>query len=182
VGVGLAWGPQLRWAAGELPRMLRGGIGTPAERDLYRRAREIIRSGERMERAELLLRRSLAIDPRGEAGYWLGEYFYRAGRDDEALAQLQAYLTIDPTIADAYLRLASVHERRGEADAARSVLERGRVFFAERHASLAPRPDPRVGERYNEKAVEVWEECARDAARLADEIARLDRASEGPHR
>ena len=173
---GVTYWDELRWAARELPEYLQGDIGSPEERKLYRSARRIIESGGDLNLARELLQRSIDIDPTSGAVYWMGRCHLSAGRDDEALAQFLRYIELDPTRAEAYVRAAAIRAERGDGAGARAVLEQGVDYFSSHEERFAPRPDPGVRMKYNEKAIEVYRYYGKSIARLKRKIEALDTA------
>jgi len=172
----VVYGPELRWAARELPRYVDGRIGSPEERRIYRRAARLIRDGRALDEARSLLERALEIDPTCEAGFWLAEYHRVTGRPDDALAQYRRYLEIDPTIAAAWLRAAEILTARGDRAAARELLERGRAYFHGNVERYWPYTDESVEARFRDKALDVYQEYRNASERLTREIERLDGA------
>ncbi len=174
--VGAYW-TELRWAAERLPGYLRGAIGQPVERALELEARGLIDDNEwQRERARRQLERSLAIEPHGEAGYWLAEVFREAGQLEQALAQYAAYLEIDPTCLEAYLAQSAIHERSGRLEQAVAVLRPGLAYF-ERYVELY-RPVPGdVAPEFNRKALETHTRYRLGAAALGHEIERIQAKS-----
>lgn len=169
------WWTELHWAARQLPRYLQGRIGSPVERRLYTRARELVRSGRELDTARALLERSLAIDPHSDAVYWLGEYYWEVGEPDRALEQFRHYLEFDPTRVDAYLRAARILQGQGSEGEARALLERGLDYFVSQREKMVPRPDPEVATRYNRKAVEVYGYYGDSITRLEEALHRVGR-------
>jgi len=173
--LGALYWDDLRWAAGELPGYLEGSIGSPQERKLYVQARRIILEEENIEPAEALLQRSIAIDPYGEGRYWLGRYYFELRRDEEALEQFEAYLEIDPTMLDAYLKIAAVHAGRGRAEAARRTLERGLAFFEGQLGDYEPHLDASVDADYNTEATRAHARFEKAVRTLEELMLRLER-------
>jgi tetratricopeptide (TPR) repeat protein len=171
------WWAELRWSARELPRYLQGRIGSPVERKLYTRARELVRSGRELDSARVLLERSLAIDPHSDAVYWLGEYYLAVGEPDRALEQFGRYLEFDPTRVDVYLHAARILEGQGRGSESRALLERGLHYFASYREKLEPRPDPEVATRYNRKALDLYGYYGDSIDRLEQALRRLARGS-----
>jgi tetratricopeptide (TPR) repeat protein len=170
----MLYGPQLRWAARELPAYLRGRIGSPAERRMAVEAGRLLRERRDLERARVLLERSAAIDPTGEAVYWLGEYHLAVGRRDEALARFVRYIELDPADVRSYLRAAAILELLDRPQEARETLEPGVGHFAADLERFRPRPDPTVAERFNAKAVATYEGHRAALDRLRTELRRLE--------
>jgi len=175
----LVWWDELRWSADELPRYLRGSIGSPVERQLYRAARKLILAEGDLERARELLERSIAIDPNSDAVYWLAECQLAAGNPQAALELFERFIDFDPTRVDAYLGAASILESRGQAERARELVRRGLEYFESYRESLTPRPDPAVPMKYNRKALGVYEYHGSAISRLREELRRLDPPAEG---
>jgi tetratricopeptide (TPR) repeat protein len=156
----------LRWAAAELPRYLRGSIGRPVERGLCFRASKLIREGRDLERAREMLERSLAIDPHTDAVYWLAEYDLARDEPARALELLQSYLELDPTRVEAHLKAAELLRADGRDEEARELLERGLEYFVAMRPQLEPRPDPGVPMRFNDKAIGLYAYCGSAVERL----------------
>jgi tetratricopeptide (TPR) repeat protein len=173
------WWSELRWAARQLPRYLQGRIGSPVERRLYSRARELVRAGQDLDTARALLERSIAIDPNSDAVYWLGEYFLAIGEVDHALEQFLRYLEFDPTRVDAYLHTARILQGQGRWNESREVLERGLDYFVSHREKIEPKPDPAVATRYNQKALGVYAYYGDSIARLEEALHRVGRGSSG---
>jgi tetratricopeptide (TPR) repeat protein len=171
---GVAYRDELRWAADELPRYLEGRIGSPGERKLYRKAKRIIESGGDLNLAREMLQRSIDIDPTSEAVYWMGRCHLSADRDDEALVQFLRYIELDPTKTEAYVRAAAIRAGRGDPAGARAVLEQGVDYFSSHEERFVPRPDPEVGMKYNNKAIDVYRFYGKSIARLRRKIEALD--------
>ncbi len=169
----LYWG-DLRWAAAELPEYLQGDIGAPVERKLYRRAKKIIESGEDIERAGPLLERSLAIDPRCEAGFWLAEYYFARREFDEAATRFASYVEIDPTRIDAYRKGAEALETLGRFDEARQMLVAGRDYFRDYEKDFRPRPYRDVRSKFNEKAKRVHSYYRKSSRKLTVALEAFD--------
>jgi len=173
VVAGFSYRSDLRWALKALPSYLDGSIASPVETVFYVRARRMLEERHvDLAPAERLLRASLAIDPNTEAGYWLAELYARVGREREALERFEAYLEIDPTRVETYLRIADLLERKNQDDRAREVLRKGIDYFESRVDRYVPRPDDRVDDDYNRKAVLTHESYARSARLLRDRLAR----------
>ena len=164
---------ELRWAAAELPNYLDNTISASADRQLYRKARDIIRDGGRLRGARELLDESLSIDPYCEGGLWLGHYFFRKGQNEEAVRQFTQYLEIDPLQLEPYLRISSVFERDHRLAEARQILERGLKHFDRSLEQYEPRPDDSVRDKYNRKAVKVYERYRNAASTLRRETRRI---------
>jgi tetratricopeptide (TPR) repeat protein len=164
---------ELRWAAGELPALLSGEIGSAPERQLYVRGWQHLEAGE-LEQAGELLERAVAIDPTCEGAYWLGEYYLRAGREQDALRQLEGFIEIDPTIVGAHLRVAGIHESRGDLGRARAALVRGIDYFGSEQQLFVPHTDPEAGEQPNLKSERVYARYSRALELLERELAKLD--------
>lgn len=164
---------ELGWAGAQLRGYVEGSIVYPAEQQLCLQARSIVLAGRDLAPARELLERSLSIDPYGEAGYWLGRYFFERGELERALQQFTRTIEVDPSRLDAYLKLSALHERRGEAQAALRVLQGGLAYFEEQATQLVPRPDPTQAAKYNGKAVAVHDRCLGSIITLRREIARM---------
>ncbi len=169
----LYWG-DLRWAAEELPEYLQGDIGSPVERKLYRRAKKIIESGENLEEARPMLERSLSIDPRCEAGFWLAEYYFARGEFDEAATRFASYVEIDPTRINAYRKGAEALETLGRFDEARRMLVAGRDYFRDHVKQFRPRPYRDVRSKFNEKAERVHRYYEKSADKMAVALVEFD--------
>ncbi len=170
-----AYWSELRWAGKALPSYLEGSIGSPLERRLYVKARSLIDGNDwEKARAQELLDQSLAIDPNGEAGYWLAELLRESNRESEAIEQYERYLRIDPTPLEAYLELSALYERRGRPAEALRVLEAGRDYFEENAVSYRPVIDDDVDSRFNRKALERYEAYRLAAGVLRREIESIE--------
>ena len=164
---------ELRWAAVELPNLLAGSVGSAPERQLYVRGWQHLEAGE-LEQARDLLERSVAIDPTCEGAYWLGEYYLRAGREEDALRQLSRYIEIDPTIVGAHLRVARIHDARGDRERARAVLRKGIEYFGSEQELFIPRTDPEAEELYNLKSERTYARYSRALELLERELSLLE--------
>ncbi len=169
----LYWG-DLRWAAEELPEYLQGDIGAPVERNLYRQAKKIIRSGDDIERAKPMLERSLAIDPRCEAGFWLAEYYFSRREFEEAATRFASYVEIDPTRIDSYRKGAEALENLGRLGEAREMLVAGRDYYRKYQNAFRPRPYDEVRSKFNKKAARVHRYYQRSAEKLTAALAAFD--------
>ena len=171
---GALYGRELRWAARAFPGYLTDSIAAPRERALELAARPLVDGNEwEQEQAERLLEESLAIDPRGEARYWLGELERHRGRPDEALAHYRAYLEIDPGYLEAYLKMSAVEERRGHRPEALAVLRAGRDYFAAHVERYLPELEGGDAQA-KRKAIETYARYRLAARLLAGEIERLE--------
>jgi len=171
--LGALYGQELRWAARALPGYLTGSIAAPRERALELEGRSLVDGNEwEQERAERLLEQSLAIDPRGEARYWLGELERRRGHPDEALAHYRAYLAIDPGYLEAYLMMSAIEERRGRRPEALAALGRGLDYFSHEVERYVPELEGGSSQA-KRKAVETYTRYRLGARLLAREIERL---------
>ncbi len=71
--------------------------------------------------------RALALSPHDiqtlndQAMFWASQ-----GRTDDAIAELQRLLTLDPLYGPTYRNLAQVYRQEGDEDAARTIIEQGR--------------------------------------------------------
>jgi tetratricopeptide (TPR) repeat protein len=173
------WG-DLCWAARNLPRYLRGSIGSPEERQLTLRGRRMLERGWKPELARPHLERALAIDPRCEAGFWLGESLLRGREHARAARQLVSYIDIDPTRVDAYRGAAAAYRELGQREKARAILARGRDYFTRAAKAFKPRPDAAVPRRENRKARKVHWSFKRSARLLRRLIEQLDSPGAGP--
>jgi tetratricopeptide (TPR) repeat protein len=158
-GLAVLFWDDLRWAGEVLPGYLEGAIASPRERQLYVEARGIILGGEELAPARALLDESIAIDPYGEGRYWLGRYFFELRQDDEAQSQFEQYLEIDPTMLDAYLKLAAIHAGRHEPAQAQAVLTRGLHHFERQFEEVRPLYDPAAGDSYDSESWEAYRRC-----------------------
>ena len=151
----LQW-DNLTWAWHVIPKYVDGRIPSPEERKLYRSARRaILRNGD-LSGVEDKLQASMKIDPNCEAPYWLAEYFFMTRQDDTALKQFQAYIKIDQTKIEPYLKVSAILERKGRIDEARKVLRSGLMFFEKMVKVYVPYNYSDVRDKYNEKAVRHW--------------------------
>ena len=173
-GLSLWCWDDLRWAATTLPGYLDGPMQPPRERQLYKEAQQIMQEEQQIEPARQLLEESIAIDPYGEGRYWLGRYYFALRQDAEAWIQFEQYLQIDPTMLDAYLKLAAIHSGRGEPAKARQVLQRGLQFFEKQLREFQPQHNPDVSAPFNDKAILIYQEYASAAQTLRDLITRLE--------
>jgi tetratricopeptide (TPR) repeat protein len=170
-----AYWSELRWAGAALPSYLDGTIPSPLERRLYVEARSLIDGNDwEKARAQEMLEQSLAIDPNGEAGYWLAELARERNHESEAIEQYERYLRIDPTRLEAYLELSALYERRGQPAGALPVLEAGRVYFEENAVKYRPVIDDDVDSRFNTKALESYENYRLAAGVLRREIESVE--------
>ncbi len=179
-----AYWSELRWAGAALPSYLEGSIRSPLERRLYVKARSLIDGNDwEQARAQEMLDQSLAIDPNGEAGYWLAELFRECNRESEAIEQYERYLRIDPTRLEAYLELSALYERRGRPAEALRVLEAGRDYFEENAVNYRPVIDDDVDSRFNTKALESYQTYRLAAGVLRREIESIEaRVPDPPHK
>jgi len=155
LALGLGYRHELTWALDQIPGYWSGEFDDPPERAMLWEALELRAQDDEDPRIDALLEQSVAIDPRGEAAYWIARRLYDEGRNEEALAAFEAYLQTNPTRVGAWHRLARIHADAGRIDEARETLERGISFFESRAEDYEPRPDPRVGYAFNEKAAEM---------------------------
>ena len=170
-----AYWSELRWAGAALPFYLEGSTRSPLERRLYVKARSLIDGNDwEKARAQEMLDQSLAIDPNGEAGYWLAELFRECHRESEAIEQYERYLRIDPTRLEAYLELSAPYERRAQPAEALRVLQAGRVYFEENAVNYRPVIDDDVDSRFNTKALESYETYRLAAGVLRREIESIE--------
>ena len=86
--------------------------------------------------------------PESPLGYFsLGRYFLEQARFDDAAAQLQTCITLDPSYAAALLSLGDALAGAGRTDEARAAYARGReAALAQNHPTLADEIDERVAE------------------------------------
>jgi tetratricopeptide (TPR) repeat protein len=173
----VGWGAELRWAAREFPLFLQGRIGSPVERRLYLRAKQLIERGEDLETARSLLLRSIAIDPTSNAVYWMGEYYLATGDEGQALQEFERYLEFDPTRVEAYLQVSRILEGQARWVEAHAILERGLQFFSIRRGLLTPRPDPEAAMKFNEKALGRYRYCGESIDRLTGALRRVESRS-----
>ncbi len=181
--VGLAYTSDLRWAAGAMPSYLQGSIRLPQERRLQMAARKLIDGNDwEQRRAQEMLELSLAIDPNGEAGFWLAELLRSANRWDEAIRQFEDYLEIDPTRPEAFLMLSALYEWSGDRDEAIRVLETGRDYFGGSADQYVPRIDNDVPSSFNEKARRTYEIYRLSGGMLQREIDALETRMADPEK
>ena len=172
---------ELRWAGAALPSYLEGAIPSPLERRLYVEARSLIDGNDwEKTRAQEMLDQSLAIDPNGEAGYWLAELLREWNRESEAIEQYERYLRIDPTRLEGYLELSALYERSDRSAEALRVLEAGRVYFEENAVKHWPVFDDDVDPRFNTKALESYENHRLAAGVLRREIDSISTRPSSP--
>ncbi len=165
---------QLRWAQDDFPDYVRGKIGAPIERNIYRKARRLVKDRRQLELAHQMLKQSLAIDPTCEAGYWLAEYYVAVGDDEAARDQFERYLEIDPMMPEAWIGAVNANERSGKITEARRIAVEGAEYFDALARASTPVPNRRVREKFDDKAREVFNRYR--AAKLwlserADELA-----------
>jgi len=175
----LLYGRELRWAAAEFPGYLSGAFSDTPERLMYLEAEDILRSGHDIDRARPLLERSLEIDPRGEAGFWLGRYYEQSGDDERALAAYTRYLETDATLLPAWLSVAAIHRRAGRADDARRALLDGLAFFESHAERYRPFVDRSAPPDANDKARQTYARYRDAIVTLRDALASLTDESPG---
>ncbi len=181
--LGLALGARtdLRWGLEQLPRYVEGDIPAPRERGLYREAAARLEVEGASTEARRLLDASLAIDPYGEAGYWLGRWYERAGERDRALGLYEGYLGRDPDHVDSWVRAILLREAAGDRSGALALAQRGRRHFEARELAMRPRYDSSVARTANRKARELHARLRAAAQRMTRAERRLDGArSEAP--
>jgi len=85
-----------------------------------------VTAGERTVLDDMIedFRRVLDSDPDNtDARHNLALCYLRAGQDDLALIELERVRAAMPEFADAYYHLARIHQRRGDLDRAREMLD-----------------------------------------------------------
>ena len=112
----------------------------------------------------------MSIDPLGESAYWVARHHLEAGEDERALSGFLEYLEVDPTDFRSYLKIAEIHRRNGRTDEQLEILERGVRFFEAGAVKHVARPDPAVGDRYNQKAVATQHKFTSASERLRFEL------------
>lgn len=166
---------ELRWAGWAFSSYVEDRIKSSPERRLYFRARSLVRGNDwEKEQAQEMLEQSLAIDPYGEAGYWLAELFWESNLESEAIEQYERYLRIDPTRLEVYLHLSALYERRGRTAEALRVLQAGRDYFEENAVHYRPVVNDEVDSWYNDKAREIYSIHRLAAGTLQREIESIE--------
>ena len=159
-------GPDARWT-------------TIASSDSRTHASRLANSGGEIDGALEIARESAAIDPYTFAAL-VAELEYRAGHRERALGEYRRALEIDPSDANAYLRVHELLAAEGRAGEGRDVLRRGIAHLSALSVQLRPVPDPSVPERYNRKAREVAEEVEASLRRLRQALAQSLRSERSP--
>lgn len=165
--------PQLRWAAGAVLDYWSHRFPPLQESRLRGEAYEILLQGGDLDRAERLLHESLRIEPYTVAVMLLGEVHLARGNHEQARAQYERYLAINPSHLESYLRLAQLHAQAGRSEERRRLLERALAHFRSEAALYAARPDPTAPPDANEKARAVHDGYLRAIERLERELEGL---------
>ena len=165
---------ELRWAAAELPGYLEGVFSETPERQLYLEAERILREGRDIDRALPLLEKSLDIDPRGEAGFWLGLYHEMSGDGERALEAYTRYLQTDPVLLQTYLQMAGIHQRQGRSKDARDALQRGLSYFEANAEHYRPFVDRTASPDHNDKARQAYARYRTAINTLREALASLE--------
>lgn len=77
---------------------------------------------QRLKEAETFLRESLKYDPQlGTAHYHLGRTLEAEDRDDEAIGEYRAAISLDPTLIEALYSLGQLYRRDGQAAEAQAT-------------------------------------------------------------
>jgi len=85
----------------------------------------------RLEEAEALYRKAIAIDPRHEIRAYsgLGAVYQRMGRNEEAIAVTRAGIAAAPGFAELYSNLGAVYEREGRTDEALAAFRKAVALY-----------------------------------------------------
>ncbi len=98
---------------------------TETNRELFESARRDLTAGDDVKASEERFRRLADREPtRADYRYWLGRAVLAAGRPAEAVPHFQAAVTLDPSLADAYLFLAGAKAASGDRTGAETALKR----------------------------------------------------------
>ncbi len=174
--VGLVYWEEILWSAFSLKEWMNIGIEPPADQILNIAAKTEMERDAKNDAILVKLNASLAINPVGEAVFLLGEYYFGKNEDKNALAQYEKAIRIDPSLADAYLRMASIHERNGKTAESRKILEKGITFFNETAPKFVPRPLEDAPWQSNVKAQARHEELLKAAKDLKDALRKAKRS------
>lgn len=148
---------ELVWSASALPALAGGKFPKLIEHTLRSQAKRGVDRTGNPAGARELLKRSLAIDPYSKAAIELAQAYAREGDHQRALEELRRYLEVDPAYLLAYLRAAEIYRSEGRERERRQLLEQGSEIFRSSGPRYRPRTDETVAERYNQKAVSVYE-------------------------
>lgn len=99
---------------------------------------------------------------------------------DQAAIYFRSILDKDPSLTDAYVRLAEIRWRRGELIAARGVVREGLAYFEANAERYRPRPDNFVDAIHNRSAEALHDHYVRSIDRLKGVLAQMDDRAPGP--
>jgi predicted Zn-dependent protease len=166
----------LCWAARALPLTLVGRFPPLRERELARRAQQLLDAGAEPERVRAVLDEATRIDPLSflplEA-----EVERRAGHPERATQLYRRALEVDPSQLVAYLQLAALLEAQGQPEQAAALLRGGIAWFGREIELQRPRPDPSVAQAFNERAERVQAQYLQSIRALRGELERLSQGA-----
>ncbi|MFT5117954.1 MAG: tetratricopeptide (TPR) repeat protein [Kiritimatiellia bacterium] len=162
----------IQWAHGESNKYRDERISSPIERYWYRDAKEYLEAGE-PEKALPLLVRSVNVDPTSKAVFYLAETLSELHQYSQALARYEQYILLNPKFTDSYYRASEVHQKLGQSPAARDVLLRGRDFLQTIIPQNVPQIDRSVRTRFNNKALQVYQQMKVDLAMFEAKLLKL---------
>ena len=159
---------ELEWALDTLPSYFDNSIKSPLERSLSVQVKNKLRLREGLDEIPLLLSRAVKIDPNEKAAYWLGKYYLVTSQNEKALKQFLYYLTIDPRILNTYIHIAELYEKKNQPERAKDALRQGLNYFSHYAPKYKPHEDESVSQRYNAKAMKVYQRYLRAINKLSN--------------
>ena len=92
---------------------------------------------------------------------------------ESEIAFLRA-IELDPTNVSSYVTLSKVFVRQGQHEKAEKILLQGRNYFGSHVAHYQPVLDKSVNERFNDKAIYVYESYQKKSQIMQNRLQRLN--------
>lgn len=167
---------ELGWSLNNMPGYIEGKIpGVHDEMKLVSAAIEELNENNNPQQALIYLEQALAIDPSiAQAYYLLGRIHFNPEQAKQAVDNMHQAITIDPTNRDAYLLLASMYWQLKQPDGARRTLQHGVGYFNFYREQYRPILDDSVEQKFNDKAVNVYQYYRNSEAILRQSLQELE--------
>jgi tetratricopeptide (TPR) repeat protein len=147
---------ELIWAQKTFRGLLSGNIPPSADKFLIQDAKEYLKEGKNVKRAQNLLERALQIEPYSEALILLGNCHLMQGNEDEMLACYEKYRSINPASIGVYMNMIEILARKHDDQTIDQLLTEGIKYFQRRAELYQPHYDPNVPKPFNIKALTIY--------------------------